>query len=823
MARKMPINQMINRNALCKTLLVAATVLSPVCHANAQITGFTTAQKDLKLAKDSPFRDPDVIYLEADELVNDLEKNIIIAKGQVEGRYQDKTLRADQVNYDVKTGQVIAIGNVQLINANGSTQFADKLDLSDTLEAGTATNFTGRFPEGGQLGAAFAVRTSQDGVELYNAYYTACEACIENGKSKKPTWRLKARKVTQNAKTKSIHYRDAVFEFKGIPLFYTPYLAHPDPSVGRASGLLMPFAGVSSSKGFNFHTPYYFALSPYSELTITPHVYQNVNPLLHAQYSKNFHSGKINLEGSATYSSFFTSNGDFFDANTVITTPGESLQSKKWRSHLFADGLFRINQQWQWGFQGGYATDDNYLNRYDLEEETSDFGLYSAANRRLMQQAFLIGQGDDFRFSTSAFGLVSLRTAVQEDFLRDANNQVIRDPITNAILTAPNRFRIIREDDSALPIVAPKIEITKYFNDPMLGGRVKFHGDTTILTRQNTQFGSTELASNYTRATGGLTWQRNWIAPTGIEVKPFANAKYDYFNLEAKGEQAVNFSRTTGQVGIDMRWPFLKAGKTVNWILEPRVQVTQSFGDGKQGNFIFTKTNGDIVNLAQDGLEVDLDQALLWSTNKSTGYDIWQEGFRADMGASIIADWGEINRAMLFLGQSHYSGTDNAFALNSGLQENKSDLVGQFELNLGRHFSTTTRVRYDEDNNAFRRLDTSFTYRDQRFQANVRYYRVDSAIVAPPVGIDEFNSPTEEVSGKISLNLYDNWSTSYQINHDLDRDVTRRQALALIYDDDCTRIEFIYSKRDNGLGIIGQSDGFGIRISLLTLGDFDPG
>ncbi|PHR59987.1 MAG: hypothetical protein COA43_08450 [Robiginitomaculum sp.] len=789
-----------------KAVLFASTFClalntSPIL-AHAQLIGSAKNDADLKLAKNSPFRDPDIIYLEADELENDQDGNLLIAKGEVEGRYQDKTIRADQVKYDLKTGQVIAIGNVTLINANGAIQYADKLELSDELEAGTAVNFTARFPEGGHLSAAFAKRNTKDGVELYNAYYTACEACVVNGKAKKPTWRLKARKVRQNAKSKSISYRDAVFEFKGIPLFYTPYLAHPDPSVGRASGLMMPFGGLSSSKGLNARAPYYFALSPSSELTLTPYVFQKVNPLLHAKYRKKFFSGEINLEGSATYSSFFDSGGNIIDDSYTFTNIEESLNSKKLRSHLFATGLFQINKTWKWGFQGGYATDDNYLNRYDQKEVQQKFGLYEAASRRFVQQAFIVGQNDDFRFSTSAFGLVSMRSSIIE-----------LDPVGS------KRLQVSREDDSALPIVAPKIEVTKYLADPVLGGRFKLFGDTTVLMREHGQLGADEFGTGYIRATGGIEWQRNWIAPLGVEVKPFANARYDHFKLEAENEQSFSFSRGTGQIGVDMRWPFMRAGKHVNWIIEPRVQVTQSLGDGKNDRFSFLKSDNSTINLAQDGTDIDLDQTLLWSSNKSTGFDIWQEGFRADAGASLIADWGKNNRALLFLGQSYYNGSDDAFSIGSGLQTDTSDYVGQFELNLGHRFSTTTRIRYDDEDNIFRRLDTGFTYRDKRFSSNVRYYKVNGTSTNQ---LTTFTVPKEEISGSLNINLFDNWSTRYTAYRDLTQDITRRQTLSLIYDDDCTRIEFMYNKTSNGLGIIGQKDGFGIRISLLSLGEFSP-
>lgn len=798
--------------------VVLITAMSFATTANAQLGGFQTDAKNLKLDKNSPFRDPDVIYLEADELESDQIGERLIARGQVEGRYQDKTLRADRVNYNIKTGQVIAIGNVQLINANGSSQYADKLELSDTLEAGTATNFTARFPEGGFLGSAFAARNTKNGVELYNAYYTACEPCRKKGEVQKPTWRLKARRVTQNAKSKSIQYRDAVFEFKGIPLFYTPYLAHPDPSVGRASGFLMPFGGISGSKGVNIRAPYFFALSPSSELTLTPHVYSKVNPLLRAEYAKKFHTGRIDLDGSLTHSSFFTSDGDFFDNNTVFSTPEESLNSNKWRSHLFATGQFDLDDTWTWGFQGGYATDDNYLSRYDLEEYQPAFGLYQADNRRLIQQAFLIGQGDNFRYSASSFGQVSLRTSVFENPLRGVDGQIIYDATTGAAFSDPNNLRVIREDDSALPVVAPKIEVSQYFKDPVLGGRIKLSGDATILTRQNVNASSTEVASRYLRTTGAVDWHTNWIAPAGVSVKPFAGARMDYFDIKVKDTDTVDFTRTTGQVGVDLRWPLLKTTETANWIIEPRAQLTQNFGNGKTDQFTYLKNDQTLVNLAQDAQDTDLDETLLWATNKSTGFDYWQKGFRADIGASFGTEFGD-NSANLFLGKSFYEGSDDLFTINSGLMGDSSDLVGQFDMNLGSKFTTTTRLRYDDSNDVLRRIDSRLRYQDKRFGANVRYFKLNSANAQTPTLT---SAPNEELSGTVSYKMFDNWTTKYSINRDLDQDLTRRQALSLVFDDDCTRLEFMYTQRDNGLGLVGQSSGFGIRVSLLTLGDFSP-
>jgi len=779
----------------CLFLMTSAMALVLGASAvQAQIPAEQTAagtNQPLNLAKNSPFRDPDIIYLEADQLINDEAGQILTAVGEVEGRYQDRTLRADEVVYYLETGEVFASGNVILIDATGATQYATRIELSSELETGTATNFTARFPEGGMTGAALATRTSAEEVELYNAYYTACEACVkDDGSVGKPTWRIKARKVSQDRKNAMIRYRDAVFEFKGIPLFYTPYLAHPDPSAGRRSGWLNPFGGLSSSKGINARIPYFWAIDDYSDLTITPRVYQKVNPLLELDYRRKFFSGELNIEGSLTYGSAFDRNGDPFDENDVFSNPAEALTGKKLRSHVFANGLFAPSENWSYGFGLQVASDDLHLNRYDLTERPARFGIYEADSRRLVSQAFIVGQDEDFRFSTSAYGFQSLRTSIREQ-----NN---------------GSFQISREDDGILPIIAPKIEVEKTVKDPLIGGQLTARGDVTLLTRK--------IGTDYTRASGGLEWTKNMIAPGGIEVKPFADVRADYFELDPENTAAMtfdkkDFSRTTGKVGVDIRYPFIRTGKDVDIIIEPRVQVTQSFGDGKLDNF--DSNNDGTFDLLQDSIGIDLDQSLLWSSNKSTGYDFFQKGLRADAGASLIADWNT-SRAHLFVGQSYSSNVTNEFAAPSGLNGKSSDIVGLFELDLNGKVISKTRLRYDDNDNKFRRIDTSLTLRNKFLEAKGRYYKFDnqSQLIT--------GSPREELSGSVRVNLSHHWSTRYTAYHDLTSKVTRRQDLALVYDDDCTRIELIYNKNNFNSDAVRNTSGIGIKVSLLTLGDFSP-
>ena len=776
--------------------------------ANAQVN--TSAREASVLTDEftnNPFRDPDIIYLEADSLINNENDGVLIASGQVIGKYQERTLRAEKVVYTLATGVVIASGNVVLIDPNGSTQYASKLELSNELETGTATDFTARQVGNGLTSAAFATRTENGEIELYNAYYTACKLCKEKGKTKKPSWRIKARKVRQDKKTRTFRYNSALLEIGGLPLFWTPYLAHPDPSAERSSGFLTPFAGVTSSKGFNIRAPYYWAIDEYTEATLTPNIYQNVNPMMKYQFIRKFYTGALSVDGSLTYASFFDRDGNAFNPND-FQNPSQAPLGNKLRSHTFIKGLFSPNNTWSYGFGLELSSDDDYLNRYNLEEPSERFGVYNPVDRRNTSQAFIVAQRENFRFSASTVGYQDL-------------NSNFRKSLNTGLIT------FSEPDDRELPILAPKIEVEKYWTDPVFKGRVKGYGDFTALTR--------DIGNNYLRGSAGFDYNKNMVTPIGLELKTFLNSRYDFYKIKPEDKtntnyDSIEFQRNLGQVGFDARYPFIKPGKNINLIIEPRVQLTNSFGSSKLGMFqarqsssMITSINPTEINYLstqQDGQDVDFTGNLLWQSNKSSGFDFWESGLRVDIGASLIADAGN-SSAQLFMGRSYTENSENGFSEGSGLSNKKSDIVSNLELDINKNLSIVTRVRYDDNENKLRRLDSSLNYRSKYINTNLRYYRLNSSINS------NFNNgaPNQEVNGDINIKISKNWSLGYSAARDIDLKIMRNQRFSVKFNDDCTLVEVFYTKNNfnsaSFTNVTRNTSGLGIRISLLTLGSMN--
>ena len=83
---------------------------------------------------------------------------------------------------------------------------------------------------------------------MKRSVYSPCDLC-KNDPSAPPAWQFKAREISDDKELKLIEFRDAVLEVDGVPIFYTPYLSEPDPSVKRASGFLTPLRGTVTLGG----------------------------------------------------------------------------------------------------------------------------------------------------------------------------------------------------------------------------------------------------------------------------------------------------------------------------------------------------------------------------------------------------------------------------------------------------------------------------------------------------------------------------------------------------------------------------------------------
>ena len=113
-----------------------------------------------------------------------------------------------------------------------------------------------------------------------------------------PPWSLKSSEIRHDKIKKTINYKDAVLQLYDKPVFYFPKFFHPDPSVKRQSGFLMPSLLSSNSGGNSFKIPYFKVLSENKDLTFSPRLYANSDFLTQVEFRQIEKSYENNMDFS---------------------------------------------------------------------------------------------------------------------------------------------------------------------------------------------------------------------------------------------------------------------------------------------------------------------------------------------------------------------------------------------------------------------------------------------------------------------------------------------------------------------------------------------
>ncbi len=319
-----------------KSALACASALAMAC---AMCWTAPAQAADVMAVDDSA--DENTLLL-ADELTYDQDANTVTAAGYVEIQRGNRLLLADRIVYDRDKDVATATGNVSLTDANGTVFFFESIQLAADLKEGLATEVRVLLSDKSRM-ASRLVRRNADGTsELERAVYSACDTC----KGETPLWQIKAAHVRYDPEAEMVYYRNAWVEFGGVPTFYTPYLAHPDPTAGPKSGLLLPTIGAGRNLGVSLKQPYYIHLADDRDATITPFLTTEAGKGGIAEYRQDFQEARLRVFGS-----LMAKDPDF---------------KKGLRGHLDATGRWDMTDYWRSGTDIRLATDRTYLRRYNF-------------------------------------------------------------------------------------------------------------------------------------------------------------------------------------------------------------------------------------------------------------------------------------------------------------------------------------------------------------------------------------------------------------------------------------------------------------------------
>jgi LPS-assembly protein len=294
------------------------------------------------------------VLVTADRLNYDQTLGVVRAEGKVELTQGSRTLLADMVTYSERDDKATASGNVSLLEENGTVIFAEYMELTDGMRNGFIRDISFLLTDMSRGAGVQAERKDGNRTIMKKAVYTTCSLC-ESDPTRAPLWQIKGSEVEHNEAEQEVKYRNAVFELFGVPVLYSPYFSHPDPTVNRRSGFLPPRYFNSPFFQQAVQTPYFYVIDEYSDLTLMPQYSTRQGPFLGADYRQRFATGEIQLDGSV--------------ANEQTTNDT--------RGHIRANAAFRASEDVTYGASILRSSDDTYLGRYSIQDRPSTNTLVS--------------------------------------------------------------------------------------------------------------------------------------------------------------------------------------------------------------------------------------------------------------------------------------------------------------------------------------------------------------------------------------------------------------------------------------------------------------
>jgi LPS-assembly protein len=594
----------------------------------------------------------------ASRITYDADADIAVASGNVVITYGNYVLEARRVVYDRRNDRLAADGDIRLIEPGGNVLEASVAELWNRMRDGFARHLRLLLTNDATLTAEYAER--RDGaVTVYSLVtYTRCKACVLADGT--PLWQIRSEEVTHDEVEGVISHRDARFDFLGVPVFWLPRLSHPDPTVDRRSGFLIPAFHYSNQFGLGVEIPYFWNLAPNYDITFRPLLTTNQGPLMRAEWRHRLARGVYSVDGAVIRQ---------FDTDHM--PPGD----KRWRGFVRTRGAFDINRHWTWGWDATAVSDDTFMRRYKIDSRTE-----------IVNYAHVTGLKGRNYFTAQGLHFIDL----------------------------------LPSDSDTFPTVLPYVRHDYTFDRPVLGGELGIDTSAYSLFREDSlmPFPTVSQGRRQSRAVVDAHWQRRMVGGHGQVVTPFARLRGDVYVTEdlpvledpSRTRDDEVTARMLPTAGVDLRWPFMRSDGLGTHVITPVAQVITSSDETREHR---------IGN--EDAIQINFDHTSLFLHDRYMGDDRFEGGTRVNAGMlyTLLLPHGGFARASL--GQSFHLAGENSFAERSGLAGTDSDVVGALALQPFDNLRFTYQGRFDQDSRDMHAQEVGLDARFWRLTTTLNY------------------------------------------------------------------------------------------------------
>ncbi len=524
------------------------------------------------------------VRIYADEVQIDEINKKVKASGEAIAISKDNVkIKSDKLTYDKSENLLEANGNVIINDQMNNTFFLDELNAGENFNEISGKSVKVRLHDDSRIvGSKFDKKDEISIIE--NAEYTPCKK--ENYLIKNcPGWKLKSKKIYHNKESKTIHYDHAQIQLFNLPVFYLPYFSHPDPSVKKRSGFLMPTIQTDNQLGETFSIPIFLNLSSNRDFTFTPNIQTASNNFYNLDYrhlSKSFElevnsSIDDNNDDTGTSNHLFLESkifNTFGNLNTYLKTSNNDTYMRKNKINNLTvlksgieferevkDTFFSIealgykhltaeNQQWEYLypniiynidniddniFDGNVSLDNKFSFRRNLNESSS-----SLASSQVNWSNQKINRDFGFIFDNEA----NLRvTSISIDQKSGSDTSNIRFyPQLSSKITYPLLKSSLMSNQTLTPVIMPII--------------APYNNYTGAQTITNSNLFSTNRATSINewesgpRINYGIEWFIN--SANGTDVKTVLGQNYRFNKLSDDIASEISNYFINSNINLDL-------------------------------------------------------------------------------------------------------------------------------------------------------------------------------------------------------------------------------------------------------------------------------
>ena len=703
----------------------------------------------------------------ADKITYNKKKANIKSEGKsIYADNRGNKLFADNFHYDINLKTIDAKNNVKYIDKDGNLLNFSSLKYYEELEKGIGQDLRAKLTDKSTMEGAEAEFDNKLGTVtlLKKNSYTPCENKENSTKTISeicPDWSIDTTKTTHDKNEKMVYHRNAVLKIKNIPVFYTPYFSHPDPSVKRKSGFLPPSVKNFTDLGQTIKTPYFWAISDNKDLTFTPIYYFDENSIFLTEYRQQNEKSKFYIDSSYTQG--------YKNINKKDNSGNEIKRTDGARNHLF------------FNFLGSY--EDLLFSQNDLEVNI----------QRISQKNYL--------------NVNQINTEHVKQDMTSLNNNIIFNSYggSQRIKIESNIYENlnIQEKNLKYQYTFPSIEYGNYFN--------KFDQLVNI----SSSFAAKNLGTNSNQAY--FTNQIN--SESEIKLLDFLPGVANVFKTSTKNinvqnqnilDSKENFNSDTYlTLGVENSLPLMKINKNTEETLTPKIFTKFTTGSMTNANSL------DKMLTYQDIYSMNRMSSI---TNPETGGDI---GYGIDYNIRKKNNLSEVYMDGTFsIGQVIKKKKLKEMPENSSLANTSSDFVGNvsffYDGKIEEKISQTAYLKkglninygytVSNDLNKILKNDIDISYADTKNTWSSKYYETHDI------------SNEQYIDIKYDRKIYDDFTFATGVRKNIQDSFTENNFIGIAYETDCIKISLNLAKTFYHDEDLKPSNNFTLSLVLKPFG-----